>query len=426
MKGKRVLALAMAAMMTVSGVGTTAASAADGEGVTLTLFGSANDLNKPFLDRLFAMYEEETGNKIDIQGIDTDNFDNIALTKFQTGDVPDVFMTFSGQELDQYNPEETFVDFSDAEWVSDVSDLVSSQIARRGHVYGIPYGECSVSGCLYNKKIFEEQNLEVPTTQEEFDEVCQKLLDVGIQPIYMGVKDAWPMFYQFGMDPIFADEELLEKLNTNQITYAEIPEMKSMLEWFKNSADKGYFGKTYMTDTWDYYGEVLGTGEAAMAFLWDTWLYQNYDSEAYDYTAEDFGLMPIFMGTAERGTFEGPNIIMFTVPKEAKHLEEAQELIEFMGNPDNYNVAFEGVTTMPVFKSMTTMETTPQYEESKALIDEVGNSSIAVTEILGYSNTEGAKCIQELLVDNIDVDECLKMMDESRIKLCKAQQVEGF
>ena len=205
------------------------------------------------------------------------------------------------------------------------------------------------------------------------------------------------MFYQFGMDPIFADEELLEKLNTNQITYAEIPEMKSMLEWFKNSADKGYFGKTYMTDTWDYYGEVLGTGEAAMAFLWDTWLYQNYDSEAYDYTAEDFGLMPIFMGTAEKGTFEGPNIIMFTVPKEAKHLEEAQELIEFMGNPDNYNAAFEGVTTMPVFKSMTTMETTPQYEESKALIDEVGNSSIAVTEILGYSNTEGAKCIQELL-----------------------------
>ena len=141
MKGKRVLALAMAAMMTVSGVGTTAASAADGEGVTLTLFGSANDLNKPFLDRLFAMYEEETGNKIDIQGIDTDNFDNIALTKFQTGDVPDVFMTFSGQELDQYNPEETFVDFSDAEWVSDVSDLVSSQIASRGHVYGIPYGQ---------------------------------------------------------------------------------------------------------------------------------------------------------------------------------------------------------------------------------------------------------------------------------------------
>ena len=118
-----------------------------------------------------------------------------------------------------------------------------------------------------------------------------------------------------------------------------------------------------MTDTWDYYGEVLGTGEAAMAFLWDTWLYQNYDSETYDYTAEDFGLMPIFMGTAEKGTFEGSNIIMFTVPKEAKHLEEAQELIEFMGNPDNYNAAFEGVTTMPVFKSMTTMETTPQYEK---------------------------------------------------------------
>ncbi len=59
----------MATMMTVGGVGATTASAADGEGVTLTLFGSANDLNKPFLDRIFAMYEEETGNKIDIQGL---------------------------------------------------------------------------------------------------------------------------------------------------------------------------------------------------------------------------------------------------------------------------------------------------------------------------------------------------------------------
>lgn len=424
MKQKKVLALTLAAAMVLCGSSVTTVAAK--EGVTLTLLGSANDINKPYLEKIFAMYEEATGNKIEIQGIDTDNFDNIALTKFQTGDVPDVFMTFGGQELDQYNSVKTFVDLSDSAWVEDVNDMVISQVTRDGHVYGLPYGEASVSGCLYNKRIFEELNLEVPKTQAEFDEVCQKLSDEGIQPIYMGIKDAWPMFYQFGMDPIFADAELLEKINTNQITYAEIPEMRSLLEWFKNTGDNGYFGKAYMTDTWDYYVEVLGTGEAAMAFLWDTWLYQNYDSESYDYTAEDFGIMPIYMGTTEKGTFEGPNASVFTVPKEAKHMDEAMELITFMANPDNYNVAYEGVATTPIFNSMTTIDTTPQYEESKDWIDEVGNPSIAVTEILGYSNTEGAKCIQELLVGNIDVDECLKRMDESRIKICKAQQAEGF
>lgn len=432
MKAVAVMLAAVMAMGSITGCGSSEKDTAkeseknEGDGITLTLLGSANDINKPYLNKMFELYEKETGNKLDIQGVDTDNFDGIALTKFQTGDVPDLFMSFSGQELDAFNPEKTFVDFTDAEWVDDVSDNIRSQITRKDKVYGVPFGECSISGTLYNKKIFEEQNLEVPTTQKEFDQVCQKLLDAGIQPIYMGIKDAWPMFYQFAMDPIFADEEILNKINTNQITYAEIPEMKALLEWFKSSADKGYFGEAYMTDTWDYYNEVLGNGEAAMAFLWDTWLYANYDSEAYEYVAEDFGLMPAYMGTVEKGTFEGPNVIMFTAPKEGRHVEEATDFINFMGDPENYNVAFDGVSTAPLFKSMTTIDTTPQYEESKDWIDEVGNASVAVTEIAGYSNTDGAKCIQELLVGNIDVDECLKMMDESRIKICKSQKVEGF
>lgn len=429
MKAVAAIAAVVLAMGSIAGCSNTEtknSSQDKEEGVTLTLFANAIEVKKPYLEKIIKMYEEESGNKLDVQGIDTDNYDGIARTKFQTGDVPDIFMCFGGQEMDAYNPEKTFVDFTDAEWADDVNETILSQITRDGKVYGIPYGEYSTSGCLYNKKIFEEQKLQVPATQKEFDEVCQKLLDAGIQPIYMGIKDAWPMFYQFAMDPIFADSELLDKINTNQITYSEIPEMKKMLEWFKNCAEKGYFGDRYMTDTWDYYSEVLGTGEAAMAFLWDTWLYETYDSEAYEYAPEDFGLMPAYMGTAEKGSFEGPNLITFTAPKEGRHVEEAMDFINFMGKPENYNIAFEGISTAPIFNSMTSNKATPQYEESKEWIEEVGNPSIAITEIKGYENTEGSKAIQELLVGNIDVEECLKMMDEGRIKICKSQKVDGF
>ena len=43
---------------------------------------------------------------------------------------------------------------------------------------------------IYNKKIFEENKLEVPTTFAEFEEVCQTLLDNEVTPIYEHVQTA--------------------------------------------------------------------------------------------------------------------------------------------------------------------------------------------------------------------------------------------
>lgn len=400
-------------------------SKADG-GVTLTLYGNADDAAKPYMKKIFQLYEEKTGNKIDVQGLDASNFESVCLTKFQTGDISDILMHFGGYSLDAYNPAENFVDFTDAEWVDDIADTSKAQTMRDGVVYGLPFWESSVSGCFYNKKIFEEQGLKVPTTQSEFDEVCQKLLDAGIQPIYMAAADSWPLLYQFGMDPIFKDGDLLEKINSNQTTYSDIPEMTSLLEWYKTSAEKGYFGKDYSTDTWDYSSEVLGTGEAAMIFCWDTWFDTDYDSESYDYTSEDFGLMPIFMGTAEEGTYEGGNNSLLLVNKNGDKVDAATEFVNFCADPENYNEAFDGVATTPTFKGMTTNKLSSQYQGAEESIAKVGNPSIANPEIIGFSQNDGGKCIQELLVGNIDVKECLKLMDDERIKVATSQNVEGF
>lgn len=395
-------------------------------GVTLTLYGNADDAAKPYMQKIFKLYEEKTGNKIDVQGLDASNFESVCLTKFQTGDIPDILMHFGGYGLDAYNPKENFVDFTDAAWVADIADTSKAQTMRDGVVYGLPFWESSVSGCFYNKQIFEEQGIKIPTTQAEFDAACQKLVDAGIQPIYMPAADSWPLLYQFALDPIFSDKELLEKLNSNQTTYAEIPAMKGMLEWYKNCADKGYFGKDYATDTWDYCSEVLGTGEAAMMFCWDTWFDTDYDNESYDYKSEDFGLMPAFMGSNEQGTYEGGNNSLLLVNKKGDKVDEATAFIEFCADPENYNQAFDGVATTPTFKGMTNNKLSSQYEGAKDSIAKVGNPSIAWGEVIGFSQNDGGKCIQELLVGNISVDDCLKLMDDERIKIATSQNVEGF
>ncbi len=394
-------------------------------GVTITLYGNASDAAKPYMQRIFKLYEEQSGNKIDIQGLDSNNFESVCLTKFRTGDIPDVLMHFGGYGLEAYNPSENFLDFTDAEWVSDIADTSVGQTMIKGRVYGLPFWESSVSGCFYNMRIFEEQGLEVPTNQAEFDEVCQKLLDAGIQPIYMPAGDTWPLLPQFGMDPIFLKGDYLEKLNANEITFSDIPEMKSMLEWYKMAADKGYFGKNFSTDTWDYNSEVIGTGEAAMIFCWDTWFGTDYDNESFEYKKDDFGLFPMFMGTVNEGTYEGGNNSLLLVNKNSERVDAAVDFVTFCSKPENYNIAFEGIPTTPTFKGMTTNILSSQYKGAEDSINKVGNPSTANNKIIGYSG-EYSKHIQELILGQISVDECLKLMDETRIEIAKSQNVEGF
>ena len=198
---KKMFAALMAACMTVSVFGSVVtASAADG--VTLTLYGNADDLAKPYMQKIISLWEESSVNKIDQQGLDTDNAETIALTKFTTGDIPDLYIHFGNSNLKNFNPEENFVDWSDADWVSDIQDSVLPQVTYNDKVIGLPFWEASNSGCFYNTKIFEELGIEQPTTQEEFNAACDTLLENGVQPIYLAAADAWPILYQFALDPV--------------------------------------------------------------------------------------------------------------------------------------------------------------------------------------------------------------------------------
>ena len=100
--------------------------------------------------------------------------------------------------------------------------------------------------------------------------------------------------------------------------------------------------------------------------------------------------------------------------------------MNFCADPENYNEAFDGIATTPTFKGMTTNKLSSQYQGAEESIAKVGNPSIANPEIIGFSQNDGGKCIQELLVGNIDVKECLKLMDDERIKVATSQNVEGF
>lgn len=394
--------------------------------VTLTLMGKKSDLNKSYMTSIFDQYEKATGNKLDIISIEDADYENVASQRIADGEVPDIFLHFHNADLNRFDVENNFYYLNDEEWVSDLTDSAKAYCEdSEGNILGLPFWENSVSGCYYNKTILDSLGLKPATTQAEFDVLCQALAEAGYTPI------CWPAngcswMFQFGLDPVFADDpELLEKLNNNEITYSEIPAVTDMIQWISNAAENGWFGSDYMDIGWDNISDTMGSGECVMTFIWDTWFYTDFD-ESNKYKIEDFSVMPVFLNTTENGTYEGGNLNMMMVNKNSGHLDEALEFLSFCATPENYNVAFDGISTVNCFKGQTTNIQSQMVTDAADSISKYERVSTAASRIIGYSAEDVASLINQLFQKQLDVPGCVQQMDELRIQEAETQGIGGF
>jgi len=394
-------------------------------GITLSILANQDWVTKPYMKAAWDNYQAKTGNILDIQAVPIDTGSDIMQVRFATGEIPDIFMHFGGHGLAPFQPETNFVDFSDAFWVSDIQEYVLAQTKFNNRIYGLPHWEASVSGLMYNREIFDDLGLALPKTHAEFEAVCDALLAAGITPIYLAFSDVWPLLYQFGVDPLVADTTILDRLNSNQMTYADMPGFKDLVTWYRTLVDKGYIGTRFTTNTWDGAPEAMASGEYAMMYAWDSWAYSDIEPSYPGYAAK-FGIMPAFMGSEDRGAFPGPNVCLSFVNKNGPNVEAAIEYINFMATPENYNIAFDGFATAPVFFGQTTHVATSAYVGSKDWIAERGFASMAWPFIIGFTQVDAARYLQDLMLGNIDVDEAVRLMDQDRIEIAKTQQTPGF
>ena len=391
----------------------------------LTVMGRKSDMEKSYMTEIFRLYESETGNKLRIIEYEDSEYELKASEMFAKGEVPDVFMHFNNADLKRFNAAENFLYLNGESWTSDLTDSAAAYCEDPdGNLLGLPFWESSISGCYYNKTLLDSLGLRPAATQAEFDVLCETLAEIGYTPICWPA-DGCTWMYQFGLDPIFADDgELLEKINANEVSYSEIPAVKDMAEWIAGAAKKGWFGQKYAETGWDGIGEQLGSGEAVMTFIWDTWFYTDFQGGKY--TVDDFALMPVFMNTCAGGTYEGGNLNMMMVNKNSEKLDEALNFLAFCAFPEHYNAAFKGISTVSCFKGQTTNIQSDMVTEAAASIKAKERVSTAATRIIGYSAEDVAEAFNSLLSGGTDAEGCVKIMDEKRIEEAKSQGIEGF
>lgn len=331
------------------------------EPITLTYIAS-QDWIKDSEMQLAEMFEAETGIHIDFQIIPSDQYFNVLQTKLDAGgEGIDIFGGQSGKtDISlQLNVVENAVPLTDEEWVQRMNPLSVDQISLDGVTYGLTIWD-TVGGSwviVYNKTIFAEHNLGVPTTFAEFEAACQTLLDAGISPVYEPFSDGWHHVLWFlEMGPVYeaAEPGLSVALNANLATFAGNPTMTTALTEFLGMYDMGYFGP-------DALSNQFANTEAAMAGGTYAMTVNRFGLPGQIHTAfpdvpeEDFGffLIPLADNQIWNVNPAAPSKFIYSG---SDNIEAAKAYFEFLTRPENLQymldnepqfafINFEGVVT---------------------------------------------------------------------------------
>jgi raffinose/stachyose/melibiose transport system substrate-binding protein len=190
--------------------------------------------------------------------------DNVIKTRLATGEMTDVFAYNTGSLFQQIGPEQNLLPVTDESYMENVSESFKPVVTAGEEVYGVPFGAGMAGGILYNKKVYEELGLEVPTTWEDFMANNEKIKDAGKAPIIQTYQDTWTsQLFVLGdfANVAVADPNFAEDYTANEAKYATHPAAIKGFEHQEEAFKAGMFNEDFASAGYGDGLEMLATGE---------------------------------------------------------------------------------------------------------------------------------------------------------------------
>ncbi len=430
---KKVLSAVMMGVMAGSllvGCGDSSSSSKSAGESSITLTFGSHQSGLPtsgVVQDLAKEFEAETGIKIDFQISPDAQWRDLLKVKLDSGEAPDIFCADADplNLVTRVNPEKYCLDVTDEEWVSRMDENVIPSVSYNDTVYGITFPGKKMYFYIYNKEIFESLGLDVPTTYNQFKEVCQQIKDSGITPIYEGTQNGWhqvlPLF-ETGAMYQENHPDLYEKLNKNEMDLDDVPELLTIIEQLKEFADLGFYGDDYLSNSVENAKEAMANGKVAMFMAEAAWK----DEVKADFPDFDINKLGIFaMPWGDNQTIGvNPASNAYFINKNSKNADAALKFFEFLARPENLQKRLDG---QPGLSEVCWPEIEGKYsEEDQAYIDSLEKGMVvqAAVKYIDSQWMDIGKDLEAMYTGAITPEEVVQTIIDRRIEQAQLQRDE--
>ncbi len=288
----------------------------------------AENVARNAAEKTFCMAEEKLGITLQYvtytaEDYQDKSYDDVALARARN-DMDDIYL-LNPDTIQALGEEGKLMDLSDLECVKNLRDVVKTANTVNGKLVAIPQ-EVVAYGLFINKDMFDEYNLQLPETPEDFLECCRVFKENGIEtPV--GANRWWLETFVFAQ--AFADlynggntEAEIEALNSGESKYSDY--MRPGFEFLKKMMDLGYIDakKAYVSEALEGEKEDFLTQKTPIVMAY--WGAANTETA---YGNPDFNMLVIGFPSS-RGQMPVMPMTGYGVGINAEHGEDAENMLE--------------------------------------------------------------------------------------------------
>lgn len=305
--------------------------------LTIMLNGSDSDAYMQGYRKVIENFNKtnDMGVIVESQNISNADYKTKLTTMMASDSEPDIIFTWELGYLENFVNGNKIVSLQkyldeDEEWKNSFNDGTLEQLTYDNEVYGIPTQQC-MAVMYYNTAIFDQYNLEVPTTYDEYVQVCDTLKENGITPVALAstADDAWlvSQYIQQLSDGI-KGKEFYDSLRDGTGKWND----EAMVEagkLFQEEVEKGYFEDGFTGVSREEAQLQFASGQTAMYFN-GSWEVSNLDKTENAPEAENISCfaMPA-VNTEYTANSVGSVDSSYAITKNCKNVDAAVELLKY-------------------------------------------------------------------------------------------------
>lgn len=331
------------------------------------------------------------------------SYDDVALARVRNN-MDDLYL-LNPDTIQILGEEGELMDLSDLECVKNLRDVVKTANTVNGKLVAIPQ-EVVAYGLFINKDMFDEYNLELPETPEDFLKCCKVFKENGIEtPV--GANRWWLESFVFAQ--AYADlynggntEAEIEALNSGKRKYSDY--LRPGFEFLQEMIDSGYIDakKAYVSEALEGEREDFLAQKTPIVMAY--WGAANTDT-AYGNT--DFNMLVIGFPSS-RGQMPVVSMTGYGIGIDAEHRKDAKDILEVILSDEALQIYTEtnkvispskniGVDCIPALKPLNDRIEENVYvlgANAGMKMEQWGNICLVVRELLNGSTVE--ECMREI------------------------------